>query len=282
MNYFIPLLVTLFIGSTKEVFKKKILAKIEPIQFIVIFYGAMFVFSQFTISEVTAPDLGGWILLVTSSIFYVLANLIGLRVLKQLRISVIKPMDGFESVIVLLISFLVLKEMLNIVQMIGVAIIIIPLLYLMVKQYKKHSLNKIQIGMIFSSLLFAAMTTIFDRLALRTIDPVSYFYFLKLVLFVMFVFVLLAGDKNKIDLVSVKDNIIPISFLAIFTMIGTYAYFFALSDPVANTGIIKTVLSTSLIFSAFFGGKYFQEKNLKEAIIVSSFVIIGINILVFF
>ncbi len=85
----------------------------------------------------------------------------------------------------------------------------------------------------------------------------------------------------QINFEFIKTNFLSISILAIFTMIGTYAYFFALNDPLANTGIIKTILSTSALFSVFFGGKYFKEQNLKEQIIITIFVIIGINILLF-
>ena len=282
MDYFIPLIIALIVGSTKEVFKKSILKDIEPIQFIVIFYGVMFIFAQFTISRVIIPDVQGWFLITLSAFFYVLANLAGLRVLKEVNISLIKPLSGLESVVVVLISFFMLKEYLRLLQVIGIIIIIVPLIYLVFKQYGEQSINKRQITLIIGGILFSAITTIIDRIALKTIDPVSYFYFIKLILLIMFIFVLIIFYRRNMNLIFLKQNIFQISSLAIFTMVGTYAYFFALNDPLANTGIIKTVLSTSIIFSAFIGGKYFHESDLKEKIIISSFVIFGISILIFF
>jgi len=282
MDYFIPLIIALIVGSTKEVFKKSILKDIEPIQFIVIFYGVMFIFAQFTISRVIIPDVQGWFLITLSAFFYVLANLAGLRVLKEVNISLIKPLSGLESVVVVLISFFMLKEYLRLLQVIGIIIIIVPLIYLVFKQYGEQSINKRQITLIIGGILFSAITTIIDRIALKTIDPVSYFYFIKLILLIMFIFVLIIFYRRNMNLIFLKQNIFQISSLAIFTMVGTYAYFFALNDPLANTGIIKTVLSTSIIFSVFIGGKYFHESDLKEKIIISSFVIFGISILIFF
>lgn len=282
MNYFIPLMIALFIGSTKEIFKKKILKKIEPIQFIVIFYGVMFAFAQITIYKVIIPNIQGLSLIVISGFSYLLTNLMGLKALKEIRISIIKPIGGLESVIVLLISFFILKESLELSQLIGIIIILIPLIIMILKQYKKQSINKHQITLILGSIFFAAITTIIDRIVLKSIDPISYFYFLKLVLLIMFTLVLFLYYKQKISFTFLKQNAIPISILAGFTMMGTYAYFFALSNPLANTGIIKTILSTSIIFSTFAGGKYFHESCLKEQIVISLFVIVGINILIFF
>jgi uncharacterized membrane protein len=199
MDYFIPLIIALIVGSTKEVFKKSILKDIEPIQFIVIFYGVMFIFAQFTISRVIIPDVQGWFLITLSAFFYVLANLAGLRVLKEVNISLIKPLSGLESVVVVLISFFMLKEYLRLLQVIGIIIIIVPLIYLVFKQYGEQSINKRQITLIIGGILFSAITTIIDRIALKTIDPVSYFYFIKLILLIM-------GKKPWIN--SSKNNTI--------------------------------------------------------------------------
>lgn len=202
--------------------------------------------------------------------------------LKELKISIIKPIEGLDSIFVLFMSFFILKEVLKLTQFIGIAIIITPLLYMFYKQYKKHAIKKNQIFLIFIGIFFASSTTIIDKLALKIIDPISYFYFLKLVLIVMFILVLFIFYKQRINFKIVKKSLLPISILAFFTMIGSYAYFFALNDPFANTGVTKTILSTSIIFSTFIGGKYFRENNLKEQVIISLFVILGINILVFF
>ena len=281
MIWIIPTLIALFIAIFKEITKKKILGRIEPIQFIILFYSSMFLFAQLTISKVSIPSSFEFILIVLASLCYCIANLFGLKALKEMRISVFKPISGLSSVFVIFFAILFLNERINLIQSLGILLILIPISYLAVLEYHHKEIRKKNLFYLLLAILFEAGAIIFDRIILRTLNIFTYFYFLKLSLIIMFIIIMFLFYNCRINLAFFKKKIAAIAALALITMTGTYFYFNALSNPFASVGIIKTILSTSLVFTTVIGGTYFKEKHILIKAAATLLSLIGIIVLIF-
>lgn len=283
MDYLIFVFIALFVGIFKEIFKKNILGKIEPIQFILIFYFFMFLFAQVTLSQINMPSFYKFSLILVSAFFYALANLIGLTIFKRMSISLFKPLFSLENIIILMISLLILGEILNFVQLVGMFFILFPMIYLGIREFKKHEINYRDFILIFLTMMFTSFTAILDKLVLKEVNSFTYFYFLKLfILIIVGTYYLTSYKKISFNKKYLKLNSWKIALLAVFTACGTYSYFYALENPLANIVVVKLILTTSLLATTILGGKYFHEHNLKTKSIAALFGVIGLSLLVLY
>lgn len=283
MSYLIFVFITLFIGIFKEIFKKNILGKIEPIQFVIIFYFFMFIIAQFTLSKVFMPNLIEFGLIFLAAFFYSMSNLLGLTVLKRIDISLFKPILSFENIIVFMLSFLILGEVLNLMQLFGMFFILLPMVYLSIREFKKHKIKYKDLIYIFLAMLFSAFTGILDKLILVEVNSVTYFYFLKLfTVLIVGSYYLFSYKDISFNMNYLKLNYLKIAFLSVFTAIGTYSYFYALENPISNIIVVKLVLATSAFVTTIVGGKYFHEHDLKAKSIVALFGVVGLSLLVLY
>ncbi|NQV91916.1 EamA family transporter, partial [Candidatus Woesearchaeota archaeon] len=264
------------------IIKKKLLDHIEPIQFIIVFYSAMFLFAQTTIQYIHIPSLFEFILIIGACICYIGANLLGLKALKEMRISVFKPISGLTSIFVLFFAIFFLHESISLIQGLGIILVILPITYLAILEYQHKEVSKKSLLYLLLAMIFEAGAIIFDRIILKTLNTFTYFYFLKLILIIMLVVIMYLFYNCKFNFDFFKKQGLGISILALITMLGTYAYFYALSDPFANTGIIKTILSTSLIFTTLIGGFYFKEKHILIKVGIATISLLGIILLIIY
>lgn len=280
MIWIIFVLIALFIAIFKEIIKKKILDHIEPIQFIVVFYAAMFVFAQVTIQKISVPSPFEFLLILGASLCYVVSNLLGLKALKKMGISIFKPISGLTSILVLFFAILFLHENINLIQSLGILLVLTPIIYLSFLEYRGEEVSTKNLLCLLGAMFFEAGAIIFDRIILQTLNIFTYFYFLKLILIILFVILMYLFYDCRLNFDFFKKRVPGIALLALITMLGTYAYFFALSDPLANTGIIKTILSTSLIFTTLIGGIYFKEKHILIKVGIATISLLGIILLI--
>ncbi|HLC75348.1 MAG TPA: EamA family transporter [Candidatus Nanoarchaeia archaeon] len=280
MYWVIPTLVALFITIFKEIFKKNVLKHCEPIQFIIIFYASMFLFAQVTIDRIVLPTAGEFLLIIGATICYIVANLLGVKVLKEIRISVFKPVSALSAVFVVLFAVLFLNESFTRIQAFGIILALLPISYISLIEYQRREIDFKHAGYLLVALVFESVAVIFDRIILRTVNVYTYFYFLKLLLIISFIIIMYAFYDCRITKSYLKKQSFLIGLLAFATTIGAYAYFFAMSDPQASAGVIKVIISSSLVFTTLLGGYYFKEDHILLKGTMAAVSLIGIIFLV--
>ncbi|HLC20404.1 MAG TPA: EamA family transporter [Candidatus Nanoarchaeia archaeon] len=280
MYWVIPTLVALFITIIKEIFKKNVLNRTSPIQFLIVFYVAMFLYAQVTIDRIVIPTISEFGLIILASFCYFFANLLGLKVLKDIRISVFKPVSGLSAVFVVLFAMLFLQETLTRTQGFGIILALLPIVYISMIEYYEKELDVKHAAYLLIAFVFEAAAVMFDRIVLRTVNVYTYFYFMKALLIIYFICVMYAFYSERITKSYLKTQSVWIGLLAFITTIGSYAYFFAISNPLAHPGVVKVIISSEIIFTTLVGGLYFKEKHIVFKGAVAACSLVGIIVLI--
>ena len=281
MYWVIPTLVALATTIIKELLKKNLLNKSTPIQFVIVFYTAMFMYAQVTIDRIVIPSINEFGFIILSSFCYFFANIIGLKVLKELRISVFKPVSELSVIFVVLFSMLFLQESFTRTQGVGIVLALLPIVYMSLIEYYHRELDIKNAAYLLVALVFEAAAVMFDRVVLRTVDVFTYFYFLKLLLIIYFALTMYTFYEERITREYLKKQSLLIGLLAFVTTIGSYAYFFAIADPAAHPGAVKIIISSSVIFTTLAGGLYFKDRHVIFKGAMAAFSLIGIVIIIF-
>lgn len=281
MYWVIPTLIALGTTIIKEIFKKNLLNKSTPIQFVIVFYTAMFMYAQVTIDRIVIPSASEFGFIVLSSFCYFFANILGLKVLKELRISVFKPVSELSVLFVVLFSTIFLQESLTRTQGLGIILALLPIVYISLIEYYDRELDIKNAAYLLIALVFEAAAVMFDRIVLRTVDVFTYFYFIKLLLIIYFAFTMYTFYEERITKDYLKKQSLLIGLLAFVTTIGSYAYFFAIANPAAHPGIVKVIISSSVIFTTLAGGLYFKDDHILFKGAMAAFSLVGIAVLIF-
>jgi len=281
MIWVIASLLALTISIVRDIVKKSILSNSQPIQFVIVFYSCMFAIAQFTLPYVSLPSKEVFSYIVLVSVLAVISNLLTLRVLKEMHITLFEPMGGgITAILVVIFAMIFLGEFINIIHLLGIILIIIPLLYLGLHDYKRHDITKKQLYYILGATICDAFAIMLDRTIVTRSDPFTYFYFVRIIEVLMFICVMYMFYKDRIDIPFLRTHLAPIARLAAITMIGSFAYLFALSDTTALTGVIRAIIASAVIFTTFIGGQYFHEDDVMFHASMATVSIVGIILMI--
>ncbi|HLD33485.1 MAG TPA: hypothetical protein VJB66_02080 [Candidatus Nanoarchaeia archaeon] len=281
MFWAIAALLALTISVLRDIVKKSLLNHSQPIQFVIIFYSCMFLIAQLTIPYVSIPTNETFILIIIVAMIAVVSNLLTLRVLKEMRITLFEPINGgMTSVLVVIFAMVFLGEFLTKLHFLGIALIIVPLSYLTLHDYRRGDVNKKHVMYLVMATVLDAFAIMLDRMIINQSDPFTYFYFVRIIQIVLFIGVMYIFYKDRIDMPFLRTHVAPIARLAAITMIGTYAYLFALSDPEALTGVIRSIIASAVVFTTFIGGHYFKEQDVMFHASMATVSIVGIILMI--
>ena len=221
------------------------------------------------------------------SFFYIASMVIGYKGLRYIELSISSPIQNSSGVITALLLFVIFKEALGILDIIGIIVIAIGVILLSIvennsKETKKLDSKKI-VGM--AALLFPFLYCILDgmgtfldaiyldKLELVTEDValIAYeytFFIYGLILFVYLKFI----KREKIGIKKDKEKLTA----AIFETIGQFFYVFAVSS---NSTLSIPIIASYSIVSILLSRIFLKEKLLKKEYIAVFVVIIGILIL---
>lgn len=221
------------------------------------------------------------------SFFYIASMVIGYKGLRYIELSISSPIQNSSGVITALLLFIIFKEALGILDIIGIIVIAIGVILLSIvennsKETKKLDSKKI-VGM--AALLFPFLYCILDgmgtfldaiyldKLELVTEDValIAYeytFFIYGTILFIYLKFI----KKEKIGIKRDKEKLTA----AIFETIGQFFYVFAVSS---NSTLSIPIIASYSIVSILLSRIFLKEKLLKKEYIAVFVVIIGILIL---
>lgn len=221
------------------------------------------------------------------SFFYIASMVIGYKGLRYIELSISSPIQNSSGVITALLLFIIFKEVLGVLDIIGIIIIAIGVILLSIvenssKETKKIDSKKI-VGM--AALLFPFLYCILDgmgtfldaiyldKLELVTEDValIAYeytFFIYGLILFIYLKFI----KKEKVGIKKDKEKLTA----AIFETIGQFFYVFAVSS---NSTLSIPIIASYSIVSILLSRIFLKEKLLKKEYIAVFVVIVGILIL---
>ncbi|MBQ7105356.1 MAG: EamA family transporter [Bacilli bacterium] len=246
------------------------------------------------------------------SFFYIASMVIGYKGLRYLELSIASPIQNCSGVITSILLFLIFRETLGVLDVIGIIVIGIGVTYLSIlerksqkeekalekkklkeerkkdkfsKFKKKEKVKKIAT---FTALIFPLLYCILDgagtfldaiyldKLELIGEDPalIAYEYTFFIYGFILFIYLKLF-KKEEIGVFKVKSRL----FAAIFETLGQFFYVFAISG---NSTLACPIIASYSIGSVLLSRIFLKEKlSLKEYIaifiVLSGIVILGIS-----
>lgn len=216
----------------------------------------------------------------------VIAALLAYKALKMSEISLVNPISSFNPVFTTLISYFALGEKIPLQGIAGILLIVIGAYLLQITKIKQGFFAPFKAllthkGVRYSLIAYFiwAITPIFQKNAiLHTTPQVPPFVSLAGLLGVTLVYTPLV-KKHSRNILSITK-----SFLGLFILGGlmaslgqTFAY---LAFSLTNLGIATAVFKLSMIFTVVFGWIFFKEHNIKERLLGSFVMLLGISLLV--
>lgn len=221
------------------------------------------------------------------SLFYIASMIIGYKGLRYIELSISSPIQNCSGVITALLLLIIFKEVLGILDIIGIIIIFIGVLILSIieknnKEVKKIDSKKI-VGIV--ALIFPLIYCILDgmgtfldaiyldKLKLITEDAalIAYeytFFIYGLILFIYLKFI----KKEKFILKNEKDKI----GASVFETIGQFFYVFAVSS---NSTLSIPIIASYSIVSVLLSRIFLKEKLKRNEYVAIFIVLLGIVVL---
>lgn len=285
MNWFYIALLSALLSAVAAVTQKKVLFKVEALQFSFILSLFNFLLSiPFLLAlNVSELSVAGLSVLFIKSILGVLAFWCVMLAIKNLEISGALPLMVLTPAVVAVAALFILGESISKIEIIGMVLLLAGT-YLL--DLNKNNMVFIPFKILFKSryyhyilfalLLFSA-SSILDKVLLvkMKVSPfaiigIQHFYFL-----VLFFIIYLFTVKNPVGYIKSLDSktYMWIIFISVIT-IG-YRYTQILAVKTAPVALVLSVKRISVFIAAVTGGKIFKEKNLLLKAIASLIMLAG-------
>ena len=221
------------------------------------------------------------------SFFYISSMIIGYKGLKYLELSIASPVQNCSGVITSLLLFLIFREKLPVLDIIGIGIIAAGIVFLSIveRKDKKITIKKSKITFSVITIIFPLIYCILDgmgtfldaiyldKLSLITEDAALIAYEYTFFLYGLIVFAYLKfKKKERINILEEKDKLVA----AIFETAGQFFYVFAVAR---NSTIAIPIISMYSVASIVFAHLFLKEKLNKKEYITIIIVLIGIIVL---
>lgn len=217
----------------------------------------------------------------------ILATAAFLMVAKSLRhmdVSLVSPLMAFGPAVVVLPAFFILGERITLTQLTGIFILMVGSYVLTMQRHKSFAdpftrmLKSEFVHYLFFALFLYGITSIFDKIILTKIDPVSYLFIVQAFIAINFVF-LISYLFNVTEIFeSVKTAGKWIFIISLFTV--GYRYFQSVAVTMADVSLVNPIKKSSALFSTVIGGELFHEQNILQKSIACSIMLVGVVLII--
>lgn len=276
------LLVLLYgiLKGVREVIKKKTLQSNTVMEVLILYTALAFimVIPDYKNAMGVNPSDLFWIAVKSFVIF--LAWMFSFKAIDRMPISIYGILDLSRVLFATLLGTLVLKEVLSILQIVGLALVCLGLLMLnrtrKLTTYKAEKVEPIYVVIAIASCILNALSGFLDKVLMKNVtsSQLQFWYMLFLVLFYL-IYIFATGTKIRWTYTLKNYWIWILSFLfiiadrALFVANGMEGSRITVMTLIKQSGSLVTILAGKLIF---------KEKNIGYKLICAAVIIIGIVI----
>lgn len=281
MVWFILAILAAFFRSMMDVFSKKGLKNIDVyvLSWSMRFFTLVFMLPFLFFMEI--PSLGNqfWPALFIGGSLNVITTILYLKAIKYSDLSITIPMVAISPLFLLMTSPLILGEFPNFFGFIGIVLIVLGSYTLNIKKYHKGFLAPFKALlkekgprlMLIVAFIFS-ITANFDKIGVLNSSPIFWVIAVNIFLsLVLFPIMLYKSQKNLKQIPSHLKALIPIGLFSALTLI-----FQMTAIKLTLVAYVISIKRTSTIMSVFFGYLIFKEKGIKERLIGSAIMILGV------
>ena len=283
--WFLLSLVSAFFSSATSLLEKKVLLKEHALAF-----SSTLAFCTFLISlplflifdHNSIPQLLPLGIIAITAVLGGFAFLLITESVIHMDVSEISPLIAVGPAITALFGFAFLGEILTISQIIGIAIIILGVYILELKETShllapfKVILKGRYVHFVFVALLLYACTDVLGKIVLSKYAFQAGTYLFYYQLFTAFFFLILLLIKRRISTTTPKisSSIFWILLIAVLTIIYRYTHISAMK--LAPIGLAIAVFRSSTVLTTILGGKIYKEKGVLRKLLAALIVIAGV------
>jgi uncharacterized membrane protein len=281
MVWFIFAFLTALSASLKDVFSKKSLKNLDEyvVSWSLTFFTLPFLFFLFFFIDV--PEIGNQFLLalIVSGTLNIIAVVIYMKAIKCSDLSVTIPIITFTPLFLLITSPLILGELPKVLGIGGVLLIVLGSYMLNFKQTQKGYLAPFKAlieergpKLMLLVAFIWSITSTFDKIGVQ--NSSSLFWVIAINTFITIGLFPIMLFKTRNGLKQIKTNLkilLPISVFSAATSI-----FQMMAITMTYVTYVISVKRTSTIMSVLFGYFIFKEGNLKERLMGTIVMVIGV------
>lgn len=288
MQWFYLALISAIFSAIAAIYEKKSMKKTQTTTFCSIFAIFTLILSTPFLFTINFSNLNSNIifLMLIKSIVSGMAFFLIMYSFKHLELSSALPLLVLTPGAVAIFAFIFLKENLTLIQILGMALLIIgTYLILINKKTIKQSFKSIEnskghkaIGI--ALLLFTA-SALLDKIILAKykVPETTYIFFYFFFIAMLFIIILLLTKQRKTFFNSIKHSYKFILIVSITTIIFRYTQFLAIKNS-NSVALVISLKRLSVFFATIIGGKLFSETHLIRKTIATIIMIIGAWIIV--
>lgn len=282
------LLVLLYgvLKGVREIVKKKALERNSTLEVLFMYTFLSFLFVVPDVKNAMGLETKYYLYIAFKSFIIFLAWMFSFKAIKRMPISLYGVLDLSRVLFATLLGVIVLQEVLNLYQIIGLILVSGGLLLL---KYKPRSMREVAAAasekvevkyviMAFASCLLNAFSGLMDKLLMKDINSsqLQFWYMLFLVLLYL-VFILVTRTPVRIK--SVLGNK-WVWLLSILFVIADRALFLANGMAGSRITVMTLIKQSGCVVTILAGRFLFKEKNTTHKLICALIIIAGIVIAV--
>ena len=285
--WFYYAIITAFSQATSDAITKKTLQRADEyiVAWLRLLSSVPYLLIALFIIEMPETDSTFWAALITALPLEVTAFILYIRALKESPLSLTIPFLAFTPVFLIVTSFLILGELPDKSGAAGVILITAGAYTLNLHMKKKGLLKPIKaiikergsLMMLIVSFIYS-ITSSLGKLAILHSSPIFFgaVYFIILAL----AFAPIVMFKSRNNLGQIIKNYKYFGFLGFFHSLMVITHMVAMS--LTQVTYMIAVKRTSLLFSAGYGYFLFKEEKMRERLLGSLLMIIGVILIVVF
>ena len=289
MDWFYLAFTSAILSACAAVLQKKVLFDLDALEFSFLLGIFNLIFALFFLPQVnfSSFSLISLVILYCKTILGALAFWNVMLAIKNMEISGALPLMVLTPVFVAVLSFFILGETLNNIELYGMVLLLIGTYILEIKKNDtfitpfKTLVNSKFHKYIFYALVLFSISSVIDKLLLKEfkLTPFNFVVFQQIFLGINFTILILIKSKNPAAIFKKisKYNIGWIVMISVIT-IG-YRYTQIEAVKIAPVALVLSVKRTSVFFASILGGKIFSESNLLKKGIAIIFMLIGAYLL---
>ncbi len=205
----------------------------------------------------------------------------GLKAMECLPLTTVSTIKASRPMFVVVFSILIFGERLNLVQWLGVAVVMTALF--LSTRSSHHDTDKITSakGVLFMtfSVLSGAASALWDKMILQRLEPLFVQSWTNIYITILLAIVLL------VQYLANRERFKPFSWdwrillIAVLITVSDAMYFFAVKQPDALLSIISTIRRTSVVVTFLGGVLILKEGHVRDKAVVLVLMLAGVALL---
>ena len=207
----------------------------------------------------------------------------GLIAMQHLPLTTVSTIKASRPMFVVIFSIILFGERLNLLQWLGVAIVMVALF--LSSRSKRHETDKETSakGMtcMIISVLSGAASALYDKFILQYLEPLFVQSWTNIYLTILLALVML------VQYLTDKEHFQPfvwdwrILLISVLITVSDAIYFFAVKDPDALLSVISMIRRSSVLITFVGGALIFKEGQIKDKALDMVLMMVGIALLLF-